>query len=251
MGGVSAIVIVIILATVAMLLAFVRLIRAGTSIPVRPMPAYGQLRQQVGRSVESGRRLHMTLGRAGLHGTGGATSVAVWRLADAMVAECAMNGIPPLLTVGEGTLLPAGQMSVRAGYEKANRVNEQVTDSVQFIADASSPMAYAAGVTRVLHSGGVANNIAVGRLGGELVLMGEAANREGVMQVMGSDDPAGMAVATALTNNTLIGEELFAAGAYLDETPLAIASLRVQDILRWLVAIMLMLVALLQIIGVL
>lgn len=251
MGSLTAIVIVIALATVALLLIFVRLIRAGTVMAVRPMPAYAQLRQQVGRAVESGRRLHMTLGRASLHESGGATSVAAWQLADSMVQECAVNGVPPLLTVGDGTLLPAGQMSVRSAYDSANRAKEQTVDTVQFLADASTPMTYAAGVTRVLHHDGVANNIAVGRLGAELALIGEAAHREEVMQVLGSDDPAGMAIVTALTENALIGEEIFAAGAYLDKSPISLASLRTQDVLRWFVAVTIMIVALLQLIGVL
>ena len=44
----------------------------------------------------------------------------------------------------------------------------------------------------------------------------------------------------ANTQDALIGEELFAAGAYLGASPSHIASLTVQDILRWLIIIILL-----------
>ncbi len=44
----------------------------------------------------------------------------------------------------------------------------------------------------------------------------------------------------ANTQDALIGEELFAAGAYLGAGPSHVASLTVQDILRWVVIITLL-----------
>ena len=42
-------------------------------------------------------------------------------------------------------------------------------------------------------------------------------------------------MATAVTDNVLIGEELFAAGAYLENKPSQSAGLQVQDIMRWFI----------------
>jgi hypothetical protein len=50
-----------------------------------------------------------------------------------------------------------------------------------------------------------------------------------------SDELSGQAVLFANTQDALIGEELFAAGAYLGAGASHTASLTVQDILRWLV----------------
>jgi hypothetical protein len=55
-----------------------------------------------------------------------------------------------------------------------------------------------------------------------------------------SDDVVGQAVLFAGTQESLIGEELFAAGAYLGSGASHTASLTVQDILRWLVIIALL-----------
>jgi hypothetical protein len=55
-----------------------------------------------------------------------------------------------------------------------------------------------------------------------------------------SDNLNGQAILFASAQDTLIGEELFAAGAYLGAGASHAASLTVQDILRWLVILVLL-----------
>ena len=49
--------------------------------------------------------------------------------------------------------------------------------------------------------------------------------------------PTALAVAMTVTEDVLIGEELFATSAYLEGKPSQIASLQLQDILRWVVVL--------------
>ena len=51
----------------------------------------------------------------------------------------------------------------------------------------------------------------------------------------GSDNLNAQAVILAGAQQPLIGEEMFAAGAYLEPGPLQTASLTLQDVLRWLI----------------
>jgi hypothetical protein len=53
--------------------------------------------------------------------------------------------------------------------------------------------------------------------------------------VIGTDNPGALAVAAAVTDHLLIGEELFAAGAYLEGKPAQVASLQLQDLLRLII----------------
>ena len=55
--------------------------------------------------------------------------------------------------------------------------------------------------------------------------------------VIGTDDPTALAVAVTVTDDVLIGEELFATSAYLEGKASQIASLQLQDILRWIVVL--------------
>jgi hypothetical protein len=81
----------------------------------------------------------------------------------------------------------------------------------------------------------VSANIMIGHFGPEAALLTEASDRENVVSIGASDELSGQAVLFANTNDALIGEELFATGAYLGAGPSHTASLTVQDIMRWLV----------------
>ena len=60
--------------------------------------------------------------------------------------------------------------------------------------------------------------------------------------------PTSLAVAAAVTEDLLLGEEMFAAGAYLHGEPAQIASLQLQDILRVIAIAGLLLAALINLV---
>ena len=62
-------------------------------------------------------------------------------------------------------------------------------------------------------------------------------------------DLTGQAILFASSQESLIGEELFAAGAYIGAGPVHMASLTVQDILRWVIVIVLLAGASLKFMG--
>jgi hypothetical protein len=86
----------------------------------------------------------------------------------------------------------------------------------------------------------VSANIMIGHFGTEAALLAEASDRENISLIGASDDLTGQAVLFANTQDALIGEELFATSAYLGAGPSHLASLTVQDILRWLIILTLL-----------
>jgi hypothetical protein len=154
---------------------------------------------------------------------------------DHLAKDGCANGTPPLVTVGEGTLLPLVQGSLQRALTEARYRGDFDLSQTQFVAHDTDPFAYGAGVAALLQQRHVASNIMVGRFGPELILMAEAANRQQIEQVIGTDDPTALAIATAVTDDVLIGEELFATSAYLQGSPSQLSSLQLQDILRWVV----------------
>lgn len=226
---------------VAVLLAlFTRAQQRGHLIALRPLSPYQVLQDQIGQAVESGRQLHVTLGQAGLTGAASPTSIAALTVLDTLAKDGCANATPPLVTVGEGTLLPAAQDSLLHAYNEAQFTSGFQPGAAQFIAADTDPFTYAAGVTSVMHQGNVSNSIAVGRFGTEMALITAAAARTNAEQVIGADDPIALALAHAVTDKVLIGEELLAAGAYLQGGPSQLASVRVQDFLRLLITLIIL-----------
>ncbi len=225
---------------------FVRRLEQGIGFSLRPLPGFDDLKMQIGRAVESGRQMHITLGQAGLNGPASPTSMAALNMVRQLAEEGCANDAPPLITTGEGTLMVAAQDTLRHSFEAAKRPDDYRARLVQFVAHDTDPYAYAGGVSGVMHQDKITGNVMLGQFGPEMMLMAEAAQRQDVTQVIGTDDPTTMAMATAVTDNALIGEELFAAASYLENTPEQIASLRIQDIVRFLIMLAILIWAIIQ-----
>lgn len=231
------IVLAVLFILVLLLFLLTRSVQAGRTADLRPLPGFDSLEGQIGRAIESGRQLHVTLGQASLVGEANPTSISAAAVLDQLAKDGSANGTPPLVSVGDGTLLPLAQASLQHALTQAGRSSDFDLSLTQFVAHNTDPFAYSAGVAGLLQQQRVASNIMVGRFGPELAIMAEAANRQNIEQIIGTDDPTALAVATAVSDNLLIGEELFATTAYLEGNPSQIASLQLQDILRWIIVL--------------
>jgi hypothetical protein len=81
--------------------------------------------------------------------------------------------------------------------------------------------------------------------------LADAAERVGSLTIGGSDNLPAQAVLFASTQEPLVGEELFAGGAYLQVNPIHTSSLIAQDILRWALIGFIIIGAALKLVGVL
>lgn len=234
------------LAGTVLLFWFIRRHKAGWYVGSRPITAYKAMRAQSDKAVETGRGIHMSLGRADLGGQGNPASLAALEALDVMAKAGARSDSSPLTTVGDGALLLAAQDSLRAAHEDAGRALVYRSDMAHFISGRDFAMSYAAGVSDELNRGDLGSSILLGRFGSEVAIMAEAGDRQGLAQVIGSDDPQAMAIGAAVTDKVLIGEELFAAGAYLRPEPAFLASLQLQDVLRVAATVIILLAALLD-----
>lgn len=237
MGVVELITAATFLLGLVIMVALMRCVESGGErLPLRPLPALQALRRQVGMALESGYPPLFALGRGALHTSAGPASVAGTQLLQELAESSGRGQLTPQVTVGAATLLPIAEESLRRALDESQEAEGDQTN-VRFIAEDVFPFTYAAGTADAIERENIVSTIAVGRFGSELAIIAEAANQRGVEQLMGSDDPAAIAIAFAATENSLWGEEIFAAGAYLRENAWGIAAVRTQDILRWLLII--------------
>lgn len=207
-------------------------VRAGRSVNLRPLDGYVALQAQRAKSIETGRGVHFSVGRANLSSSASQTSIAALSALDYIAADACASDVPPLTTTGDGTLLLAAQDSLRAAYDAAGRRHDYSPRSAQYIAAENQPMTYAAGASDIVNRAELGSNLMIGRFGAELAIVTESAERGDMEQVIGSDDPTAMALAVLATDKVLLGEEVFASGAYLHGGPVQLASIQLQDILR-------------------
>ena len=99
-----------------------------------------------------------------------------------------------------------------------------------------TPFSYAAGAILVASDPQVSTNLFSGHFGSEIGLILDAAEQNDSLTSGGSDDLQAQAILYAAAQEPLVGEELYAAGAYLQVNPYHLASVRAQDIMRWVLA---------------
>jgi hypothetical protein len=237
----------IVIAAVALFILAVPL-RGRVRRVFRVIPGIVGLRRAIGLTVENGRRLHVSLGEGGLTGASGAVSLAALSTLDRIAALSMISDRPPIATSGEGSLSILSQDELRSSYRDGNALEQYDQDRGRL--GGVSPLSYAAGVLPVIRDDQVSANILVGNFGPEVGLMTDAAYRQQAFVVAASDSLPAQAVIYAAAEEPLIGEELFAVPAYLQAGPFHVASLQVQDILRWLVIALILGGIILKLLGV-
>ncbi|MDY7042004.1 MAG: DUF6754 domain-containing protein, partial [Chloroflexota bacterium] len=121
---------------------------------------------------------------------------------------------------------------LRNGYLRHNSQHSYRSTAVRFLGP--SPAVYAAGVMDVLEHEGIVANTMVGTMGDEYLLMGEAGVKGELIQVVGTSSVDALPFVFATADEPLLGEEIFAGGAYLLRLPEHIGSLLAQDWMRLL-----------------
>jgi len=235
---------VIILISAALVLGLATL-RRKSPPAFREIPAYTRLRQAIGRVVEDGTRLHVSLGRGGLITPQSASAMAGLTLLRRLAELTSAGDQPPIVTSGDASLAILSQDTLQTASQASA---QGVYDPSAGRLTGLTPFSYAAGAIPAIRDENISTNVLMGNFGVEAALLTDAAERANTFTLAASDNLAAQAVLYASAQEPLIGEELYAAGAYMDAGPVHTASLTVQDILRWLIIAAILLGALFQLV---
>ena len=227
-----------ILAVSAILLLTITLWKRKSPAKLRDIPALTRLFRTLGLSVEDGTRLHISLGRGSFLDSRGGSGLAGLAVLRYIAERTSVSDEPAVASAGDPALGLLAQDTLQAGYQAAG-VEELYVPTTGRVTGLT-PFGYAAGAMNISQNENVSTNIMLGHFGPEAALLAEASDRENITVIGASDDLAGQAVLFANTQDALIGEELFAAGAYMGAGASHTASLTVQDILRWTIIVALL-----------
>lgn len=237
-----------ILLLAAVLLAVITFLRRKSPARLREISAFTRLIRTVGLSIEDGKRLHISLGHGSLLDARGGSAFAGLAMLRKIAERTSVSDMPSVASAGDPVIGLLTQDTIQAGYQAAG-VDELYVPTTGRITGLT-PFSYAAGAMHIASNENVSTNILVGHLGPEAGLLADSSDRARVTLIGASDNLAGQAVLYASSEEALVGEELFAAGAYLGGEAAHTASLTVQDILRWLVILALLIGTALKLAGI-
>jgi hypothetical protein len=222
----------------AILLIALTLIKRKSSPKWRVIPQLLKLSHAVDLSVEDGTRLFVDLGRSSLLTPRGGAPLSGLGLLRRITERASLSDQPPVAVAGESSLALLAQDTLQAGYKAMGAADLYQPISGRLVG--MTPFSAAAGAMPIIRDENVSASILVGDFGVEAALLADAAERENKFLLGASSDISSQAALFASAQEPLIGEELFAASAYLDSGASHSASLTVQDILRWLIILALL-----------
>jgi hypothetical protein len=212
-------------------------IEQGRGHTLRVLRPLNRLRSLIGQSAESGQGLYYSPGSGGLNDQAGAAETLSSLTTLGEVSQGAARAGATLTVSANDTLtyLAAGDV-VQAEFARADRPDDFSRDNVHFITQ-QDRLAYIAGVESALNSEGTTGTVMLGRFDAEYLLAGDTASRLNIPQIAGSSrvEALPLMLLSAGADETLLGEDIYAAPAYLSRRPALLASLRAQDALRLLI----------------
>ncbi len=229
---------------IAFLLINILRAKRGGAVYIRPLAALQALDEAIGRATEMGRSILYMPGLGDMSEVGTLASITIVSRVARKVADmgCAMQVPcydPVVMTIIEDV--------TRNAYIQAGRKDEFKQGCVYYVS--AQQFAYVAAVSGVMVRERPAANIFMGSFYAESLFLAETGNLTGAIQIAGCDKPTQLPFFVCACDYTLMGEELFAASAYIGREPVQLATIAAQDWAKALAAAMMVVALALSALG--
>jgi len=204
-------------------------LKKGWTINIRKLAGLEALEEAVGRAAEMGKPVHVTTGLGGLTGTWAPLKLAGLAVFAEVARLCAKYDVPVIYSCYSHTVMPLAQELYRQAFLAEGKPEKaRPEEAIRYLS--SSQFAYAAAVQGIAERERPAANIMVGPFYAESLIFAETFFRIGAIQIAGTARAYQIPFFAIVADYVLIGEECYAAGAYLTRDPAQTSSLFVQDL---------------------
>ena len=198
--------------------------KKGSELFIRRIPGLNAIDEAVGRATEMGRPVLMV---PGLSDPINAKAMQALNIFSYVTRTAARFANPIIVAAFSASLYTVAQEIIRDVYNQEGLSDKFDADSVRFISDRQ--FAFAAGVSGIVHREKVAAAFFMGEFYAESLIFAETANSVGAIQVASSTEVTQTPFFIAACDYVLIGDEFYAASAYLTRAPVLVGSLVGQD----------------------
>jgi hypothetical protein len=228
----------------ASVLYYVSRARKHSNLFIRKLPGLDAVDEAVGRATEMGRSILFVPGIQDLDDIQTIAGLSILNRVATITAE---YDTPLLVPILYPLAFAAGQEIVRQAYINAGKSESYKEDMVRYVA--GEQFAYAAAISGIMMRDKPAANIFMGSFYAESLLLAETGNATGAIQIAGTANPEQLPFFIASCDYTIMGEELYAASAYLSREPLLLGSLKGQDLIKMVIILLLIVGAVLMAFG--
>jgi hypothetical protein len=212
---------------VALVLAYIRAARRGKALFVRRISGLDAIDEAVGRSTEMGRS---TLYIPGMGTIADVATIASLNILGQVARRIASYQSRILVPNRDPIVFPITQDVVRLAFTEAGYTHNYRTEDVYFVTN--DQFSYAAAVCGTMAREKPAASFLMGTFYAEALVLAETGSSIGAIQIAGTDAISQLPFFVTACDYTIIGEELYAASAYLSREPSLLGSLKGQDVFK-------------------
>ncbi|MFV0444472.1 MAG: DUF6754 domain-containing protein [Planctomycetaceae bacterium] len=210
---------------------FIGLARSGVKLYIRKIAGLDAVEEAVGRATEMGRTCLFVPGVLDINDIQTVAGLTILsRVAERAAEYDARLEVP----TSRSLVMTAARETVQSAYLTAGRPDAYNEDAISYVTD--EQFGYVAYLTGQMVRDKPAACFYLGAFFAESLILAETGNAIGAIQVAGTAQPAQLPFFVAACDYTLIGEEFFAASAYLSHDPDQLGSLKGQDVGKLIVA---------------
>ncbi len=209
---------------VLLVLFFVHAARRGRPLFIRRIAGLDAIDEAVGRCTEMGRP---TLYVPGISTISDVATIASLNILGQVAKKIAQYQARILVPNRDPIVYPVTQDVVKEAFLEAGYPDHYRADDVYFVTN--DQFAYAAAVCGTMVREKPGANLLLGMFAAESLVLAETGASVGAIQIAGTDAITQLPFFVTACDYTIIGEELYAASAYIGREPSLLGSLKGQD----------------------
>ena len=207
--------------------------RRGVKLKIRKIAGLDAIEEAVGRATEMGKACLFVPGVQDINDIQTIAGLTILGRVAQRAAEydCELD-----VPTSRSLVMTAARETVAAAFYAAGRPDAYNEDRIYYVTD--EQFAYVSHLTGIMVREQPAACFYLGSFFAESLILAETGNAVGAIQIAGTAQPAQLPFFVAACDYTLIGEEFFAASAYLSGDPDQLGSLKGQDVGKVIVTVL-------------
>ncbi len=208
------------------LLLFIVRARSGVAMSIRKIAGLAAVDEAIGRATEMGRPI-LYLPSGGLSAVSDIQTLASLVILGRVAAKTAEYETKLLVPCSDPLVMALAREIVKASCMEAARPDAFRPENIRYLTN--EQFAFTAGVDGMMLRERPAANFFIGTFYAEALILAETGYATGAIQIAGTAMITQLPFFVAACDYTLIGEEIYAASAYLSKEPVLLGSIKGQD----------------------
>ncbi len=228
-----------------LVLLFIRQAGRGASLFVRKISGLDAIEEAIGRATEMGKPVLYVPGIDDVNNIQTIYSMVILGNVAKLVAR---YETPLIVPVCRAFVVPLAEETVKQGYLDAGHPEAYNPNNIRYLSD--EQFAFTAGVDGIMLRENPAANLFLGSFFAESLVLAETGFSTGAIQIAGTANIHQLPFFVVACDYTLIGEEFFAATAYLSKEPKLVGTLKGSDWMKIVLIALLLTGSILETFGV-